>query len=272
VELCDRDVRVTLRRAWAALPTRKKAMLLSGVLASAGETPDISEEDLRRLRRKDVLSDLMQELGQAMPELKRTLIDERDSYLAAKISAAAGRTLVAVVGAGHLAGMSAALRERRSVDLAELDRIPPVSSRYKVIGWAVSFAIVASIAYLGVARGFDVARDNAVIWGLAHAIPSAIGGLIALGHPLTIVAAFLSAPFTALSPLIGVGYVAAAVQVYFAPPRVSELQAVGDDMAIAGRWWSNRMLRVFLVFILTSVGGALGTWVGGAKILANLLK
>jgi pheromone shutdown-related protein TraB len=286
VELCDRDVRVTLRRAWAALPTRKKAMLLSGVLASAGETPDISEEDLRRLRRKDVLSDLMQELGQAMPELKRTLIDERDSYLAAKISAAAGRTLVAVVGAGHLAGMSAALRERRSVDLAELDRIPPVSSRYKVIGWAVSFAIVASIAYLGVGRrvgggggpprvwgrGFAVARDNAVIWGLAHAIPSAIGGLIALGHPLTIVAAFLSAPFTALSPLIGVGYVAAAVQVYFAPPRVSELQAVGDDMAIAGRWWSNRMLRVFLVFILTSVGGALGTWVGGAKILANLLK
>ena len=272
VELCDRDVRITLRRAWAALSTSRKAMLLSGVLASAGETPEISEEDLRRLKRKDVLSELMEELGTAMPELWRTLIDERDHYLAAKINAAPGQTLVAVVGAGHLAGMTAALKERRAVDLLELERIPPVSQKFKVLGWGVSLAIVGSIAYLGATRGFGAARENAFIWCLAHSIPSALGGLFALGHPLTIAAVFLAAPFTALSPLIGVGYVGAFVQTYLVPPRVSELQSVGDDMAHASRWWRNRMLRVFLVFILTSLGGALGTWVGGAKILANLFK
>ena len=207
-----------------------------------------------------------------MPELKRTLIDERDSYLAAKIARAPGRTLVAVVGAGHLAGMAEALRERRDVDLAELERIPPVSRKAKALGWGVTLAIVASIVYLGETRGMQAARDNALIWCLAHSIPSALGGLLALGHPLTILSAFVSAPFTALSPLIGVGYVAAFVQTYFAPPRVSELQTVGDDMARPALWWKNRLLRVFLVFILTSLGGVLGTWVGLAKILSNVLR
>jgi pheromone shutdown-related protein TraB len=272
VELCDRDVRVTLRRAWGSLSVGRKAMLVSGVLATVGETPEISEEELRRLRRKDVLSELMQELGKAMPELKRALIDERDSYLAAKIARAPGRTLVAVVGAGHLAGMAEALRERREVDLEELERIPPVSKKMKAIGWGVTLAIIASIVYLGEKQGLDAARDNALIWCLAHSIPSAIGGLIALGHPLTILSAFVSAPFTALSPAIGVGYVAAFVQTYLVPPRVSELQNVGDDMAKPKLWWKNRLLRVFLVFILTSVGGALGTWVGLAKILSNVMR
>jgi pheromone shutdown-related protein TraB len=272
IALCDRDVRITLRRAWGSLALQRKAMLLSGVLASAGETPDISEEDLRRLRQKDVLSELMQELGKAMPELKRSLIDERDTYLAEKIRRTPGRSLVAIVGAGHLAGMTEALRAQQVVDLDELERIPPVSSRWKVIGWGVSVAIIASIVYLGATRGADAARENAMIWFLAHAIPSAIGGAIALAHPLTILSAFFAAPFTALSPLIGVGYVAAFVQVYLVPPRVSEMQSVGEDMAHAALWWRNRLLRVFLAFILTSLGGALGTWVGGAKILANLLK
>jgi pheromone shutdown-related protein TraB len=272
VELCDRDVRVTLRRAWGSLSIGRKAMLVSGVLATVGETPEISEEELRRLRRKDVLSELMQELGKAMPELKRALIDERDSYLAAKIARAPGRTLVAVVGAGHLAGMAEALRERREVDLEELERIPPVSKKMKAIGWGVTLAIVASIVYLGEKQGLAAARENALIWCLAHSIPSALGGLLALGHPLTILSAFVSAPFTALSPAIGVGYVAAFVQTYLVPPRVSELQNVGDDMAKAGLWWKNRLLRVFLVFILTSLGGALGTWVGLAKILSNVLR
>jgi pheromone shutdown-related protein TraB len=272
VALCDRDVRVTLRRAWSALPIGKKAMLLSGVAASVGETPEISEEDLRKLKSKDMLSSLMQELGEAMPELKHALIDERDWYLAAKISQAQGKTVVAVVGAGHLSGMVRALRERREVDLEELERIPPASRKAKAIGWGVTALIVGSIGYIGATRGGKAARDNALIWALAHSIPAAFGGIVALGHPLTVLAALLAAPFTALSPLIGVGYVAALVQAYLVPPRVRELQAVAEDLNSVKAWWRNRLLRVFLVFILTSLGGVLGTWVGGAKIIANVLR
>jgi pheromone shutdown-related protein TraB len=272
VALCDRDVRVTLRRAWGSLPIGKKAMLLSGALASIGETPEISEEDLRKLRSKDVLSELMQELGRAMPELKRALIDERDSYLAAKIRQTQGNTLVAIVGAGHLAGMATALRERHEVDLEELERIPPASRGRRAVGWGIAGLILGSIVYMGTTRGLRVAGENALIWCLAHAIPSAIGGIIAFAHPLTVLAAFVSAPFTALIPLIGVGQVTALVQVYVVPPRVYEFQTVGDDVNRLRAWWSNRLLRVLLVFILTSLGGVLGTWVGGAKIMSNLLR
>jgi pheromone shutdown protein TraB len=111
-----------------------------------------------------------------------------------------------------------------------------------------------------------------LIWCLAHSIPSALGGILALGHPLTVLSAFISAPFTALSPLIGVGHVTAFVQTYLVPPRVTEFQTVGDEMSQPLAWWRNRLLRVFLVFILTSLGGVLGTWVAGAKILSNLLR
>lgn len=272
VVLCDRDVRITLRRAWAALSLTRKAMLISGLLASAGATPQISEEDLRRLRRKDALSEVMQDLGRTMPELKRTLIDERDGYLATKIQQAQGSRLVAVVGAGHVAGMAQALREQREVDLTELERIPGVSSTWVRASWLLTALIVGSIVYIGATKGVDEARDNALIWVLAHSIPSAMGGLVALGHPLTILSAFLSAPLTALSPLIGVGYVTAFVQTYLVPPRVHEFQSVGDEMARVGAWWRNRLLRVFLVFILTSIGGVLGTWFAGARILANLMR
>jgi len=270
VVLCDRDVRVTLRRAWGSLSLARKSMLLSSILASAGDAPEISEEELRRLRRKDVLSELMQELGRAMPELKRALIDERDAYLATKIRQARGDKLVAVVGAGHLAGMAEALRERRDADLEELERIPPVSRMWVALGWGVTALIVASIAYIGVTQGPSAAGENALIWVLAHGIPSAVGGVLAAGHPYTIVSAFVAAPFTALSPLIGAGQVAAFVQAYVVPPRVYEFQSVGEELSRPSAWWRNRLLRVFLVFFLTSFGSMLGTWVGGAKILSNV--
>jgi pheromone shutdown-related protein TraB len=272
IALCDRDVRVTLRRAWGSLPLGKRATLLAGVLGSVGETPEISEDDLRKLRSKDALSELMQELGKAMPELKRSLIDERDAYLAVKIRQAPGKTVVAIVGAGHLAGMVEALRSRREVDLEELERIPPMSPKWKAAGWAVTGLILGSIAYIGATKGVGAAKENALIWFLSPAIPSALGGLLALAHPLTIAAAFLAAPFTALSPLVGVGQVAALVQAYMVPPRVYEIQSVGDDLNSASAWFRNRLLRVFLVFILTSLGGVLGTWVGGVKIMSNLLR
>jgi pheromone shutdown-related protein TraB len=271
VELSDRPIRITLRRAWAALSLPKKAMLLSSVLAGAFDAPELTEEELRKLRQKDVLSELMHELGQAMPALKRVLIDERDAYLATRILGAPGQRIVAVVGAGHVAGMRTALETGQLADLEELDRIPPMSPLWKAIGWGVSALILGSIAYIGLQKGPAAAGHNALYWFLANGIPSAVGCTIALGHPLTVVSAFLAAPFTSLTPLIGAGYVTAFVQTYLVPPRVAEFQSVGDDIAVARAWWRSRLLRIFLVFLLTSIGSLIGTWVGGVEIVSNVL-
>ncbi len=270
ISLCDRDIRVTLRRAWASLSLWKKAMLVSTFAASAFEDPELSEEELNRIKQKDVLSELMNELGQAMPTLKEALIDERDRYLAQKIRESEGQKLVAVVGAGHIQGMKQAILAGRDEDLEEISTIPKVSPWLKWIGWAIPTLIVSALGYIGVTQGAAAASDNAIFWFLINAVPCAIGAVIALAHPVTILAGFISAPFTSLTPVIGAGYVTAFVQTYVHPPLVHEFQSVGEDIATLRGWWHSRLLRVFLVFILTTLGSLIGTWVGGSVIVSNM--
>ena len=270
IELCDRDVRITLRRAWAAVSWWRKAMLLTTIAASAFDTPELSEEELRRIRQRDVLSELMRELGDAMPALKKVLIDERDAFLAEKIRRVSGNRIVAVVGAGHVEGMLAALADARDVDLEEINQIPPVSSGWKWFGWGVPALILGSITWIGITRGAEAAGSNALYWFLANAIPTGLGGILALAHPATIVGAALAAPFTSLTPLVGAGYVAAFLQAWTCPPTVRDFQTVGDDLSHWRRWWSSRLLRIFLVFLLTTLGSVIGTWVGGVEVVSNL--
>ena len=270
ISLCDRDVRVTLRRAWRSTPFFKKALLLSAILASVFDEKEVTEEQIGEMLKGDVLSELMKELGEAMPSLKRVLIDERDTFLTQKMREAEGQRIVAVVGAGHLEGIIKALDARQEDDLEEINKIPPVSSVWKWVGWGVPAAIIASIVFIGWSKGPEAAGDNVLYWILANGIPSSIGAMIALAHPLTIVAAFVSAPITSLTPVIGAAYVTAFVQAYLRPPVVNEFQTVGEDISNLRRWWENKLLRVFLAFILPGLGSMLGSIVGGVEIFRNL--
>jgi pheromone shutdown-related protein TraB len=270
VALCDRDVRVTLRRVWASLSLWKKSQLLGTLAAALLDRPEIDEETLRRLRDQDVLSELMRELGEALPGAKTALIDERDAYLAQKIHDAGGRKVVAVVGAGHVAGIRRLLEEHRPVDLAALSTIPPVPAYVKWIGWAVPVLVFVALAVVGVRHGAQAVVDNALFFVLATGIPTSIGAACAFAHPGVVVSAFGVAPFTALHPLLGAGHVLAFLQAWLVPPVVRELESVADDAAVPRRWWSNRLLRIFLVFLLTTIGGMIGTYVGGAELIRNL--
>jgi pheromone shutdown-related protein TraB len=270
IELCDRDVRVTLRRAWASMGFFKKATLISSLAASLFENPEIDEEDLRKLRDRDALSELMKELGDAMPMLKRSLIDERDTFLTQKMKQAPGTKIVAVVGAGHVEGIRTALGRSDEVDLDAINTVPPVSPAWKWVGWGIPAVILAALGYIGITKGAEVAGANLLYWIVANGVPSTIGAMIALAHPVTIAAAFFVAPVTSLTPVIGAGYVLAFVQAYVSPPLVRELEGLTDDIGSFRKWWSNRMLRIFLVFILTTFGSLIGTYVGGYEIIKNL--
>jgi pheromone shutdown-related protein TraB len=270
ISLCDRDVRVTLRRAWASMSFVKKAQLLSSMAVSLFESPEIGEEDLRKLRERDVLSELMRELGEAMPALKRTLIDERDAYLTQKMKETPGEKIVAVVGAGHMQGICRALPESGDVDLEEINTVPPVPPIWKWIGWGIPAMIVASLVFIGFTKGPQVAGENLLYWIVANGVPSTLGAIIALAHPITIASAFFVAPITSLTPVIGAGYVLAFVQAYVKPPVVRELEQLTNDIGIPRQWWRNRMLRIFLVFFLTTLGSLIGTYVGGYEIIKNL--
>jgi pheromone shutdown-related protein TraB len=270
VRLCDRDVRITLRRAWRATSWSRKGLLLAALFGSLFERGSLSEEELRELRQQDALSKLLEELGTSFPALKSVLIDERDAYLAHKLAEAPGRKIVAVLGAGHVQGVRAALREEREVDLAALESLPPGSSLGKWLGWGIPALIVGALVTIGLMQGASAAGENLRFWVIANGLPSLIGAGLALAHPVTLLVAFAAAPLTSLTPLIGVGYVTAFVQSYFRPPLVRELESVSEDVRSAPAWWRNRFLRIFLVFVFTTLGSLLGTWIGGTEIVSNL--
>lgn len=270
IELGDRDVRITLKRAWRSMSFWQKTKFMTMSLASVFDKEDISEEQLEELKDKDVLTELMSELGKAMPVLKNVLIDERDSYLAKKIKESNGSKVVAVVGAGHLQGIIKKINSDEDQDLTKIEIIPKTSPWVKIIGWGIPAIIIISIFIIGMNKGFEEAGNNVLFWILANGIPSAFGATLAYGHPLAILSVFFAAPLTSLTPLIGAGYVAAFVQSYFKPPVVKEIQNVSTDVNNVKMWWSNKLLRILLVFILSGLGSVLGTYVGAYKIISNL--
>lgn len=272
VTLCDRDVRVTLRRAWRNTPFWQKGYLLGAMLASFFEKQELDEEKLTEMRKKDALAQLIDELGASLPQAKRVLIDERDVFMAERIKHAEGSRIVAVVGAGHVRGIGQAIHTDNSARLEELNIVRPIPSLVKFLAWFIPLVILFSLATIGFRHGLHEFNANILYWTLAHGIPAALGATIAGAHPLTILAAFAGAPITSLTPVIGAGYVCAFVQVLVRPPIVLEFEEVTKDMGSFTGWWRNKLLRIFLIFFLTSLGSSLGTFLGGYRIATSLFS
>lgn len=270
IELCDRDVRITLKRSWNSMSFWQKLKFMFSGMDSLDED-ELTEEKLNEIKQKDTLNKLLQDFGKAIPVLKRILIDERDQYLASKIINTDGERLVAIVGAGHVQGIIETLQENKKVDLDELNVIPPSSKALKIIGWSLPILIILSLIFIGYSQGSQKAVDNAIIWILASGIPCALGSLLAFGHPVTVLASFFIAPITTLHPLLGAGYFTALIQLYYKPPVVLEVQNVTEDITSVSKWWTNKLLRVLLVFILSSLGSALGAYFGMYSIFSNVL-
>ena len=261
--LADRDIKITLRRTWACTPWYRKLSLLGGLFASIFDKTEVSEEDLAKIKEQDALSAMMQDFGKSFPEVKQVLIDERDQFLASKIKNASGKKIVAVVGAGHMNGIAKIIEEDRELPSEEsISVIPKSAPIWKIIGWAIPVAIIASIIAVGVHAGFEKAGELSLQWAMLTGGGAMLGTVIAGGHPVTILVALVAAPFTGLTPLIGVGFFTALTQVYMRPPRVSEMETLADDIWQVKRWWKNRVTRVILCFLCPGIPAIIG------KILA----
>jgi pheromone shutdown-related protein TraB len=272
VELIDRNIRTTLLRVWRKAGFWSKMKVLASLCASLFEKQELSEEELTKLRQSDTLSNLLEEMGQLLPSVKQILVDERDTYMAYHIRNTPGDTVVAVIGAAHMPGI---LRQLQGPEIAdetihEISQIPPKSRLSKLIPWLIPGIVIA--LFVG---GFffgdrSQLADAATAWILANGIFSAIGALLALGHPATIACAFIAAPITSLNPTIGAGFVTGFVQTLVAPPTVHDMEHVGDDLIRIRGWWQNRLARVLLVFLFSSIGSSIGTFVA-LGWLKNLL-
>ncbi|MCR4790305.1 MAG: TraB/GumN family protein [Treponemataceae bacterium] len=271
--MVDRPIQTTLRRAWAKSSFWGKMKLLSVLISSAFSKEEISSEEIESLKKSNEMDTMMNELADYLPAVKKVLIDERDQYLASHIWESEGNKIVAVLGAGHLPGVEAHLNElscgNESSDTSEISIIPKKSIAGKILGWAIPAIIIILIGLGFYFGGRDKGSQMALSWIIWNGGLAALGALIAGGHPLTILVSLVSAPITSLCPFIGVGIVAGIVQASIVKPKVQDMEALYNDASSLKGFYKNRILRVLLVFILSSVGSSVATFVSGIDIVAK---
>jgi pheromone shutdown-related protein TraB len=195
--------------------------------------------------------------------LKNTLIDERDQYLAEKIKLAPGDKVIAIVGAGHVPGIKKEIGKEH--DLTALTKIPPTSNYLKVLVWGIPLVIIAIIAStftFSPPAGFDQITQ----WFLWNGSLSALGALMAMAHPLSILTAFVAAPFSSLNPLLAAGWFAGITEALIRRPRVEDFEQLGNITTLKD-FFHNRVTKILLVVALANLGSMAGTFIGGAKVI-----
>ena len=178
----DRPINLTFRRIWNNLGLKEKTKLIYTIFSSLFDDDEISEEDLASLKEADALETALQDVGKEFPVVKRILIDERDAYLAQKIKTAPGKKIVAVVGAGHGQGIIRHMSE--DVDLQQLEDTRKPKER-PWLKWILPVAIVSMVAYT-LYTNRDVGIGQLRSWWLWNGCLSALGTVLAFGHPLSV--------------------------------------------------------------------------------------
>lgn len=280
VLLIDRDLGISLKRLSQRLPRGQRLQLFGGLLEGILSNDPIEEGTLQYLREGDLLETALAPYVSHSETLRAVLIDERDRYMAARLSqdtAAEGyRRVLVLAGQGHLAGIAAQLQSSQTCDqaheiTAELEASLPRSRRWRYLPWLIVAIILAGFAFGFSRGGADLGGMMVLDWILINGTLSGLGALIAGAHPLTILAAFLAAPWTSLNPMIGASMVAGAVEVYLRKPRVSDFDSLRQDLSHLRGWWRNRVSRTLMVFFLAGMGSSIGTYVAGFRIYDRLM-
>ena len=267
VELVDRDVVITLRRAWSKMGLREKWRVMDAFLWQEDDD-ETSVEEL--LEDSDMLSNLMEEAREVAPGAGSVLIDERDAFIAGRLQQIRGKgKVLAVVGAGHLNGvvhqLGAPAMESTS-RLTELNEEPrkPILPKLLVVAIPILFfSVVGGLAYTGQLSDL---RRSAEIWLAVNAGLTGLGIIIARGHPLSVIVGALASPLTSLNPFVAAGWVAGYTQLKVDAPIGKDAQ---DFLALdeVSLFWKNRVGKVLLVTALGNLGSVAGTWIAAAGIL-----
>lgn len=277
IQLIDREIGITLRRASRRLSLWKRWVMVNGLFLSLFSREEITEQDIEKLKEGDLLTQTFSEFSEASPELYAALIAERDRYMAARLrqenAGRSGARVLAVLGAGHLAGTAAALdaEVEPSLEVSELDAMPPPSRVLKALPWIILVAVLTGFA-IGFSRSPELGLSLVLTWVVINGSLSALGALIARAHPLTVLTALVAAPLTSLNPTIGAGMVAGAVEAWLRKPRVADFETLRDDVVRLSGWFNNRVSRVFVVFFLSNLGSAAGTWIAGFRMVQQLVE
>lgn len=277
LHLIDRDVGVTFKRASAKLGWWGRARLLGGLATALFVDESVGDVEIEKLKQGDLLEASFGEFAADNPALYDTVIAERDRYMAARLRQSASqadgaRDVLAVVGAGHLQGLAKALREETRAPAAiraELDsthrkgRVPWFTL---ILGAVLIGGIAWGVSHGGLKMGVDLLLQ----WVAITAGFAAVGGALAGGHPLSVLAGAAVAPFKPFRPAIPAGAISALVEARLRKPTYADFLDLRDDVRTLRGWYRNRVARALLVFLLTNLGTLIGEWIGIVRIVGKL--
>jgi pheromone shutdown-related protein TraB len=276
VELVDRDITITLKKAWRTMGIREKFRLFWEFSKAMVGYSDEEEIDLEEIMDEDVISMMIEELSQIAPSVTEILVFERDAFIAKKLAELSkNKKVVAVVGAGHVKGIQKNLKEiDKTPSFEELNSIPKKRIHWgKTIAYLIPilfFTLLLWLIYNGLtSQDPDYwANLQAVLitWILINGICSAIGAALARGHPYSIVTAFLAAPATSLNPAVAAGWFAGAVEAKVRTPTVKDFQDL-STLESTKEFLNNKVIRVLMVAALANIGSMIGTFIAGAGII-----
>ncbi|MBO4350917.1 MAG: TraB/GumN family protein [Proteobacteria bacterium] len=271
VVLIDRNIHITLKRVWGNLGFFTKCSLLGAIVESLFEGKDESKEetseDIENLKKDENISSMMETFAEELPEVHLPLIDERDRYLVAKMRECGGKNVIAVVGAGHVAGMQRYFHTE--IDTNALEKLPRKGILIPIIKWAIPLIILGGIAYGVYTHGFESLYEMLTRWILPNSIFCFITAVLALAHPLTIIASIFVSPLTSTTPVIGAGIVLGLLEAWLRKPKVEDCEDLVNVHTLRG-FYKNRFTHVLIVAVLTTFGSAAGAWIGIAWLLAFL--
>ena len=266
--LADRNIKTTFIRIWRKMKFKEKCRFIFSMIFAKDESEDISEEDLEELIKRENLENVVIDMGKEYPQIAQVLLHERDKYLAYKIKNAKGKKILAILGAAHSLGVEKEIFNE--YDIKELDEVPPKTTSSKIIPWIIPIAITLLIMY-GFTKNVNTGIDQIKSWFIYNSVLAALFTAISLGHPLSILTAFIAAPFTSLNPFLACGWFAGLVEASIRKPTVEDVNNVPKDIFSLKGILSNKFLKALLIVIAANLGSSIGTIVAGTSIIKNIL-
>jgi pheromone shutdown-related protein TraB len=272
IVLVDRDIQTTFKRSLDYMSIKEKFKFIFYIFSGFFE--EIDEETIKNLKNKDMLNEVLNELSEEIPNVKKALIDERDEYIALKIleKYRAGKKIVAVIGAGHLKGVKNIIEENLIKETfahrkTELEKIPQKRSKAKIIAYIIPILFVSLVIYGFYSKGLNFTLNILIAWTLINGTLSALGVVLALGHPFSVLTAFAAAPITSLNPALAAGWFAGLTEAKMRMPKVKDF----EDLSRLDRlrdYWKNNITRILLVVAFANVGSVIGTFVALPYLLS----
>ncbi|GAB3694627.1 TraB/GumN family protein [Halorubrum pallidum] len=254
---------------------------LSGRGGSDSEHDGIEGLDVEDLTDADVVTMMMEEFRQFSPGGAEALIDERDAFIAHRLVALrdAGHDVVAVVGAGHRAGIEGYL--------ADPSTLPPMADLVgreggrgfpwkKLVGYGITIGFVAFFVLLALAG-----VENAFLFRLFGAW-FLINGVFAFAFAKIAGARWLSAGvggavawMTSINPMLAPGWFTGYVELRSLTVNVGDIGTLNDllsDESLSPSDLVSAMLdvplfRLIIIVAMTNVGSIVASFLFAVYVI-----